>query len=46
MSMGMIQELSAGSEFMKTAQSACNSDSSENISSARIPSQRQDASLQ
>lgn len=43
--MGMIQELSAGSEFMKTAQNACNADSSENISSATTTLQHQDANL-
>lgn len=43
--MGMIQELSTGSEFMKTAQSASNTDSSENISNARAPLQHQDADL-
>lgn len=44
MSMGVIQEFSAGSEFMKTAQSASNTDSSKNISNARAL-QHQDADL-
>lgn len=43
--MGVIQDLSSGAEFMKTAQSASNTDSSKNIQNARTALQYQDANL-
>lgn len=41
----MIQELPAASEFIKSAQSASNTDSSENIYDTRAALQHQDANL-